>query len=163
MFTSISAQPQGRTTGYLWIFRSTMKLRFQRIKNQVNRRFLQADMAELPKVARSEIFWTACKSGNKTAIAPSFGLRLRWMSTRWKDNFIKFSVEQYFDICCVMYTAATRWEQDSGDEDDTTKRSMGNASIGPHEMKFRSLEQNKDPKSIGKRRHKLATSDARRC
>jgi hypothetical protein len=45
----------------------------------------------------------------------------------------------------------------------TTKMSMGNASIRPHEMKFRSLEQNKDPKSIGKRRHKLATSDARRC
>jgi hypothetical protein len=45
----------------------------------------------------------------------------------------------------------------------TTKRSLGNASIGPHEMKFRSLEQNKDSKSIGKIRHKLATSDARRC
>jgi hypothetical protein len=45
----------------------------------------------------------------------------------------------------------------------TTKRSLGNASIRPHEMKFRSLEQNKDPKSIGKRRHKLATSDARIC
>jgi hypothetical protein len=45
----------------------------------------------------------------------------------------------------------------------TTKRSLGNASIGPREMKFKSLEQNKDSKSIGKRRHKLATSDARRC
>jgi hypothetical protein len=45
----------------------------------------------------------------------------------------------------------------------TTKRSLGNASMGPHEMKFRSLEQNKDSKSIGKKRHKLATSDARRC
>jgi hypothetical protein len=45
----------------------------------------------------------------------------------------------------------------------TTKRSLGNASIGPHEIKFRSLEQNKDSKSIGKIRHKLATSDARRC
>jgi hypothetical protein len=45
----------------------------------------------------------------------------------------------------------------------TTKRSLGNASIRPHEMKFRSLEQNKDSKSIGKRRHKLATSEARRC
>jgi hypothetical protein len=33
----------------------------------------------------------------------------------------------------------------------TTKRSLGNASIRPHEMKFISLEQNKDPKSIGKR------------
>jgi hypothetical protein len=45
----------------------------------------------------------------------------------------------------------------------TTKRSLGNASIGPQEMEFRNLEQNKEPKSIGKRRHKLATSDARRC
>jgi hypothetical protein len=45
----------------------------------------------------------------------------------------------------------------------TTKRSLGNASIGPHEMKFKSLEQSKDSKSIGKRRHKLATSNARRC
>jgi hypothetical protein len=45
----------------------------------------------------------------------------------------------------------------------TKKRSLGNASIGPHDMKFRILEQNKDPKSIGKRRHKLATSDTRRC
>jgi hypothetical protein len=35
----------------------------------------------------------------------------------------------------------------------TTKRSLGNASIRPHEMKLRSLKQNKDPKSIGKRRH----------
>jgi hypothetical protein len=45
----------------------------------------------------------------------------------------------------------------------TTKRSLGNSSIGPHEMKFRSLEQNKDSKSISKRRNKLATSGARRC
>jgi hypothetical protein len=45
----------------------------------------------------------------------------------------------------------------------TTKRSLGNASIRPHEMKFRSLEQNKDPKRIYKRRHKWATSEARRC
>jgi hypothetical protein len=45
----------------------------------------------------------------------------------------------------------------------TTKRSLGNASIGPREMKFRSLEKNKASKSIGKRRHKLATSDDRRC
>jgi hypothetical protein len=59
MFASISAQPQGITTGYIWIFISPIKLHFQRIKNQVNRRFLQADMAELPKVARSEIFWTS--------------------------------------------------------------------------------------------------------
>jgi hypothetical protein len=38
-------QTQGRTTGYLWIFTSPMKLRFQQTKNQVNQRFLQADMA----------------------------------------------------------------------------------------------------------------------
>jgi hypothetical protein len=93
----------------------------------------KADMAELPKIARSEIFWTACKSGNKTAIAPSFGLWLRWMSTRWKSNFIKFSMEQCFGICSVMYTgkihekeaAATRWEQDSGDEDGDNEEELG--------------------------------------
>jgi hypothetical protein len=45
----------------------------------------------------------------------------------------------------------------------TTKRSLANASIKPHEMKFRSLKQNKDSKSIGKITHKLATSDAGRC
>jgi hypothetical protein len=26
------------------------------------------------------------------------------MSTRWKGNFIKFAIEQYFGICFVMYT-----------------------------------------------------------
>jgi hypothetical protein len=85
---------------YPWSYAS----KFQWIKNQVNRRFLQADMAELPNVARSEIFWTACKRGNKMAIAPSFGIQLRWICTRWKGNFIKFSMEQYFGICSVMYT-----------------------------------------------------------
>jgi hypothetical protein len=45
----------GRTTEYNWIFRSPTKLRFQRVKNQVNRRFLQADMTESPMVARPEI------------------------------------------------------------------------------------------------------------
>ena len=35
-----------------------MKFRFQRIKNQVNRRFLQAVIAKT-SVVRSEIFWTA--------------------------------------------------------------------------------------------------------
>jgi hypothetical protein len=78
-------------------------------------------------------FWTAYKSGNKTAITPSFGLWLRWMSTHWKDNFIKFSMEQYFCICSVIYTgenprkrgSSTRWEQDSEDEDDDNKEKLG--------------------------------------
>jgi hypothetical protein len=45
----------------------------------------------------------------------------------------------------------------------TTKRRLGNVSNRPHEMKFRSLKQNQDHKSFGKRMHKLATSDTRRC
>jgi hypothetical protein len=45
----------GRTIEYTWIFRRPIKLRFQRVKNQVNRRFLEADMAESPMVARPEI------------------------------------------------------------------------------------------------------------
>jgi hypothetical protein len=40
---------------------------------------------------------------------------------------------------------------------------LGNASTRPHMKKFRGFEQNKDPWSIGKWRHMLAESDARRC
>jgi hypothetical protein len=43
------------TIGYICIFRSSMKSTFQRIKRQGNRRFLQADMAESPRVAHAEI------------------------------------------------------------------------------------------------------------
>jgi hypothetical protein len=32
----------------------------------------------------------------------------------------------------------------------TTKRSLGNASIRPHEMKFRSLEKTKTPRELAK-------------
>ena len=38
---------------------SPMKFRFQRIKNEVNRSFLQEVMAKKSKVMHSEIFWTA--------------------------------------------------------------------------------------------------------
>jgi hypothetical protein len=73
-------------------------------------------------------------------------------------------------FCYVHRGKSTKKRQQQHDENKivemrrmTTKRSLGNASIRPHEMKFRSLEQTKDSKSIGKRRHKLATSDAGRC
>jgi hypothetical protein len=80
-------------------------------------------------------------------------------------------MEQYF-LYVLLCTQGKIHEREAVAHDEnkivemrttTTKRSLGNASIGPHEMNFRSLEQNKDPKSIGERRHKLATSDARRC
>jgi hypothetical protein len=51
-------EPQQKTIRYIWIFRSSMKSTFQRIKWQDNWRFLQADMAESPMVAYAE-FWTA--------------------------------------------------------------------------------------------------------
>jgi hypothetical protein len=44
----------GRKTKYIWMFIRPMKLRFQRVKNQVDRRFLQVDMAESLMVARPE-------------------------------------------------------------------------------------------------------------
>jgi hypothetical protein len=73
-------------------------------------------------------------------------------------------------LCYIRRGKSTKKRQWQHDENKivemrttTTKRNLGNASIRPHEMKFRSLEQNKDPKSIYKRRHKLATSDVRRC
>jgi hypothetical protein len=72
----------------------------------------ESSQSEVPKSGYGRItegctfwnFWTTCKNRNKTAVTPSFGLRLRWMSTRWKGNFIKFSMEQYFCICSVIYT-----------------------------------------------------------
>jgi hypothetical protein len=73
MFASIIAQPQGGTTIYLWIFSITMKLRFQRTQNQVDRRFVQADMAELPKVARSENFWKPARAETKRLSLPHLG------------------------------------------------------------------------------------------
>jgi hypothetical protein len=94
-------EPQQKTIRYIWIFRSCMKSTLQRIKRQGNRRFLQADMAESPMVAHAEMNIKQCWS--ETAIAPSFGLRLRRMSTRWKSNFINFSIELYFGICSVLY------------------------------------------------------------
>jgi hypothetical protein len=76
-------EPQQKTIWYIWIFRSYMKSTLQRIKRQCNRRFLQADMAESPMVAHAEIL-DSKQCWSETAIAPSFGLRLRQMSTRWK-------------------------------------------------------------------------------
>jgi hypothetical protein len=59
-------------------------------------------MAESPMVAHDEIL-DSKQCWSETAIAPSFGLRLRRISTRWKGNFIKFSIELYFGICSVLY------------------------------------------------------------
>jgi hypothetical protein len=76
----------------------------------------------------------------------------------------------WYMLCCVHRGKSTKKRQQQHDENKivemrttTTKRSLGNDSIRPHEMKFRSLEQNKEPKTIGKTRHKLETFDARRC
>ena len=41
-----SARPQKKIAVYFWIFKSPMKFRFQQIKNEVNRSFLQEVMAK---------------------------------------------------------------------------------------------------------------------
>jgi hypothetical protein len=60
-------------------------------------------------------------------------------------------------FCYVYRGESTRKRQQRRDENKrvemrttTTKRSLGNASTRPHMKKFRGLEQNKDPWSIGK-------------
>jgi len=98
------ARPQKQRAAYFWIFKSSTKFPFQRIKNQVNRRFLQAVMAKTLKGVHSENFWTARSAKSETGITPSFGLGLRWMTTRWKGNFINISIDLYFGICSVEYT-----------------------------------------------------------
>jgi hypothetical protein len=104
------AQPLQKTTGYYWIFRSSMKSTFQRIKRHGNRRFLQADMTESPMVAHAEIL-DRKQCWSETAIAPSSGLRLRWMSTHCEGNFINFSIELYFGICSVMDSGVNPWKR----------------------------------------------------
>jgi hypothetical protein len=95
------AQPLQKTIEYIWFLRSSMKSTFQRIKRQGNRRFLHADIAKSPMVAHTGIL-DSKQCWSETVIAPSFELRLRRMSTRWKGNFINFSIELYFGICYVL-------------------------------------------------------------
>jgi Zn-finger domain-containing protein len=50
------------------------------------------------------------------------------MSTLLKGNFIKFSMEQYFGICSVMYAGENprkRGRSNSGDEDDDNEEKLG--------------------------------------
>ena len=97
------ARPQKQIAAYFWIFKISTKFPFHRIKNQVNRRFLQAGMAKTLKVVHSGNFWTARSAKSETDITLSFGFSLRWMTTRWKDNFINISIDLYFGICSVEY------------------------------------------------------------
>jgi hypothetical protein len=92
-------EPQQKTIRYIWIFKISLKSTFQGIKWQGNRRFLQADIAESPMVAHAEIL-DSKQCWSETAIAPSFRLRLRRMSTRWKGNFT--NLELYFGICSIL-------------------------------------------------------------
>jgi hypothetical protein len=94
-------EPRQKTIRYICNLKSSMKSTFQWIKRQGNRRFLQADMAESPMVAHAKIL-DSKQCWSETAIAPSFGLRLRRMSTHWKGNFTNFSTELYFGICSVL-------------------------------------------------------------
>jgi hypothetical protein len=103
-------EPEQKTTRYIWIFRSSMKSMFQRIKWQGNRRAPYADMAESPMVARAEIL-DSKQCWSETAIAPPSGLRLRRMSTRSKGNFIMFSIKLYFGICSVLDAGVNRWRR----------------------------------------------------
>ena len=66
-------------------------------------------------------------------ITLSFGLRLKRMTTCWKGNFIKFSIELYFGICSILYTGENpRQEQHNESKIEeitmtTRRRSLGNA------------------------------------
>jgi hypothetical protein len=60
-------------------------------------------------------------------------------------------------FCYVHRGKSTKKRQQQHDENKivemrtaTTKRSLGNTSIGPHEMKFRSLVKTKTPRALAK-------------
>jgi hypothetical protein len=160
----------GRTTEYTWIFRSSSKLCFQRVKNQVNRRFLQADMAESPMIARPDL--DSKQSWSETAIAPSYELRLRWMSTRWKSNFIYFSIETYFCICSVMYTGENPRGRGSRNTMRTREWRWGRQQrkevweMRPLDHTWRNSEawnKTKTPGALANKDTSWRQSDTRRC
>jgi hypothetical protein len=84
---------------------------------------------------------------SKTDIAPLFELRFQWMTTRWKGNFINFSIELYFNICSVLYrgeirekeTARRWWEQERGDGDENVEEKSDQWLQLAYKIKFRSL------------------------
>jgi hypothetical protein len=55
------------------------------------------------------------------------------MSTYWKVNFIKFSIEKYFGICSIIYIGENPRRRGSnntmrtcgGDEDDDSEEELG--------------------------------------
>jgi hypothetical protein len=69
-------------------------------------------MAKSPMVAHAEIL-DSKQCWSETAIAPSFGLRLRRMSTGCKGNFINFSIELYFCICSFLDAGVNPRRRDS--------------------------------------------------
>ena len=70
-------------------------------------------MAKTSKVVHSEIFWTARSAKSETGITPLFGLRLKRMTTRWKGNFIKFSIELYF-VYVLFWMQGKIHEEEAG-------------------------------------------------
>ena len=143
-----SARPQRQIAAYLWIFKSSTKFPFQRIKNQVNRRFLRAGIAKTLKVVHSEIFWTARSTEIEISITHSIGLRLRWATTRWKGNFISFSIDLYF-VYVLLSTqgkiheeeaGAMWWDEKEEDNDDDNKEEYGRCFHQAYMIKFRGLE-----------------------
>jgi hypothetical protein len=61
---------------------------------------------------------------SKTDIAPLFELRFRWMTTRWKGNFINFSIELYLDICSVLDRGENPWKKRQQGDDENKKDEM---------------------------------------
>jgi hypothetical protein len=126
MHTGNSAWSQRKNSEYFWIFRSpwsydSNKSRIKTIGGSYKR---LCPNHRLQHVLKSVLDSTQCWS--KTDIARLFELRFQWMTTRWIGNFIKFSIELYFDICSVLdrgeiyetETARRWWEQERGDGDD---------------------------------------------
>ena len=83
------------------------------------------------------------------------------MTTCWKDNFIKFSIELYFGICSILDTGENprRRGEEQHDENKVKEIRMTNEEeLGlwfhqAYMIEFRSSGQNKGPKDVGKGRH----------
>jgi hypothetical protein len=71
------------------------------------------------------------------------------MTTRWKGNFINFSIDLYFDICSVLYREKSTKKRQQGDDENkkeemamtTLKRRRPLTPLSIHDQiqKFRSI------------------------
>jgi len=95
------------------LFWSSIKSSFQRIKNRQLWRSVWRVMVKSFNAARSEIPLDRLQRRNKTSITSLSGVRLRRMTTCWKDNLMHLAMEPKFGTCSALDEGEFNEDRDS--------------------------------------------------